>query len=857
MYCTKCGKENKDTSKFCKACGAPLEPIDTVIEEKPVSVESEIDETQKVVEANDGEKKLNPSKVTVKAKTKNNISSKEAAERAKEDRITVHKGEFTIVKPGEKVLSPKEKLQKMKEELLAKEQEQQIAKDKPTETVAEERVNQSEKSELKEKAAELSKEDNAKVDDLLKQAHCLQRGVDCPVDIDTAYELYKSVLDIDADNVEALNCISKICFDDDIDESFAFNCAIKSAKKGNAAGMFWLATFYAEGFGCQENIEEAINWFKLSTESGYNRSAVTLNDYIDGNEYQRYMASLAEQGNDVAAVALFDYYMYGENINEERALFYLKQGVDNNSPDAIGLYASILEFGSETVQADLTKAKQLWEKAAAMEDEHALFRMGSFYWHGEKGYPEDYSIAQRYYEKVIDKGDLYYASAASDLGILLCERGTDDKRAVSLLTEAALEGNAVACSQLGSIYDLGVHGVEADLEKSIKFYERAADLGLVSAMYTLGYTYLNGANGRMPIDTMKGVKWLCEAAENGHGLAAEEIGDYYYNGQFVEKDLKKARHYYEIAAKEGMTKAMFALGVMNEEGEGGPKLFKAAEYWYKKLDESGADDSGIGKCNLGRLYLYKMGRYSEALPMFVSAAQLGNDEAMYYTGVCYYSGWGTPVNMHTAEYWLNLSVQKGNAAAQNDLSIIRQLISENGNNYSQEPYPPIQHDDSGQQIIQKTTKEIGKGEKKQKTNKPPKIYTYKEPQIEPKQAGKIVGFTIAFFVIGMFVSFVIHTVSSDMNFGIALLISYAFSTLPLSIIRLKGLRAKGNKAEFGAAGGYLLGGGSNGNGCAVAGGFLIGRWLVNLIVGMVTLPYWFILSIVSLVRNSNNKKIGE
>ena len=109
----------------------------------------------------------------------------------------------------------------------------------------------------------------------------------------------------------------------------------------------------------------------------------------------------------------------------------------------------------------------------------------------------------------------------------------------------------------------------------------------------------------------------------------------------------------------------------------------------------------------------------------------------------------------------------------------------------------------------------------------------------------------------MFVSFVIHTVSSDMNFGIALLISYAFSTLPLSIIRLKGLRAKGNKAEFGAAGGYLLGGGSNGNGCAVAGGFLIGRWLVNLIVGMVTLPYWFILSIVSLVRNSNNKKIGE
>ena len=130
-----------------------------------------------------------------------------------------------------------------------------------------------------------------------------------------------------------------------------------------------------------------------------------------------------------------------------------------------------------------------------------------------------------------------------------------------------------------------------------------------------------------------------------------------------------------------------------------------------------------------------------------------------------------------------------------------------------------------------------------------------------KQAWKIVILSPIFFIAGLIVSLgIIAASNGEMDaggFGIGLLIAYAISALPLSIIRLKGLRASGNRGEFGLAGGYLAGGGAEGNGCTVATAFLVGRWAMNWIICIFALFYWFPKSIITIIRNSHNKKSGS
>ena len=137
-----------------------------------------------------------------------------------------------------------------------------------------------------------------------------------------------------------------------------------------------------------------------------------------------------------------------------------------------------------------------------------------------------------------------------------------------------------------------------------------------------------------------------------------------------------------------------------------------------------------------------------------------------------------------------------------------------------------------------------------------KVRYYKDPGMDVGAAIKIVLFTTVFFFAGLIIAApIVYGVNQDGsgNLAITLLISYVCSTLPLSIIRLRILRKSGNKGEIGAAGGYFLGNGTQGNGCAIAIGFLMGRWLINWIICIFALVYWFPKSMIAIIRDISNK----
>ena len=84
--------------------------------------------------------------------------------------------------------------------------------------------------------------------------------------------------------------------------------------------------------------------------------------------------------------------------------------------------------------------------------------------------------------------------------------------------------NAYAFHQLGGCYATGEMGMPRDITKANELWHRAGEIGCSYAYYNLGISY-----------------------ENGDG---------------VEMDKKKAKHYYELAAMNGSLDARYNLGCM-------------------------------------------------------------------------------------------------------------------------------------------------------------------------------------------------------------------------------------------------------------------------------------------------------
>ena len=64
--------------------------------------------------------------------------------------------------------------------------------------------------------------------------------------------------------------------------------------------------------------------------------------------------------------------------------------------------------------------------------------------------------------------------------------------------------------------------------------------------------------------------YYIKAAKQGHAIAKCNLGSFYFNGDGVEKDLKKAAEWFE-QAKQGHADAQYNLGVCYEHGGGVPQ----------------------------------------------------------------------------------------------------------------------------------------------------------------------------------------------------------------------------------------------------------------------------------------------
>ena len=127
----------------------------------------------------------------------------------------------------------------------------------------------------------------------------------------------------------------------------------------------------------------------------------------------------------------------------------------------------------------------------------------------------------------------------------------------------------------------------SEKEMLIRGNKRVA-LGDAAAIFILGCMYDRGLHG-LPQDSNKALELYHQAGELGYGEAYLNLGNEYARGVCVEKDRKKAIHYWELAAMGGSTyatQARYNLGVFEEQEGNWDKVLNhymiAAGSGYKK-----------------------------------------------------------------------------------------------------------------------------------------------------------------------------------------------------------------------------------------------------------------------------------
>ncbi len=156
------------------------------------------------------------------------------------------------------------------------------------------------------------------------------------------------------------------------------------------------------------------------------------------------------------------------------------------------------------------------------------------------------------------------------------------------LRTAALKGDPAAAYEIAVRFAEG-KGVATSLEDAAKWYDRAAQAGVIPAVFRLGTFY-----------------------EKGLG---------------VKKDVDIARRYYVQAAERGNAKAMHNLAVLDADGGGKGANYKSASQWFRKAADRGVADSQF---NLGILYARGIGvdqNLAESYKWFCLAAAQGDADA--------------------------------------------------------------------------------------------------------------------------------------------------------------------------------------------------------------------------------------
>lgn len=161
----------------------------------------------------------------------------------------------------------------------------------------------------------------------------------------------------------------------------------------------------------------------------------------------------------------------------------------------------------------------------------------------------------------------------------------------------------------------------------------------------------------------------------GYAPAQYELGEMYYHGLGVKKDLNKAAELYHLAAKQGDAEAQFNLSVLYSEGITVEKSPKTAALWVTK-----AANLGLAAAQFNLATLYENGEgvlldYKKAFYWYAKAAEQNYILAQYNLALMYSQGHGVKKSVFLSYVWNTIAAANGYADAVKSRAIDARTLS--------------------------------------------------------------------------------------------------------------------------------------------------------------------------------------
>lgn len=364
------------------------------------------------------------------------------------------------------------------------------------------------------------------------------------------------------------------------DKKKAFKWALKSAKQGHEKAQVMLGNFYAyEPEVVDKDIDKAISWFKKAAKQNYCEAYNSLG-WVYSGEYKddkslKVALDWFNKGIDLNCLttmsALGSTYLLDERLPNRlnNGIMWLEKAANLNDAYAqyeLGNLYAEPEFSSEglDIKVDIKKAIYWYEMAAANKDDLSMYLLATIFSDEKNTEVYDLKKANYWYEKAAKLGD---ANCQYHIGLNLFNGHGIKKNIEQGLKYLRLSGyndNYLAQEALGIIYCSGLN-VEKDtrvgwfwLNKLIENDDEFAETRVID----IAESYLKS-------DTKFAIDLYTKSAENGNGIAQNNLAVIYINAEVVPQNLEKARYWVNLALENDIDIAKENLKIINyleEEG---------------------------------------------------------------------------------------------------------------------------------------------------------------------------------------------------------------------------------------------------------------------------------------------------
>ncbi len=380
----------------------------------------------------------------------------------------------------------------------------------------------------------------------------------------------------------------------------------KAVAEGNPFAAYSLGSLYRRGQGVTQDDEKAFSLYRQAAEHETKPNAYAMQEL--GRMYQDGIGTAPDKESSVKwyAAAYKGFLAIEQNMADDKLYYRIGQ----------------MNLSGTGTEKDLPKAKEYFEKAAALDNADALYGLGRLYLNKDF-LKSDTQKALDYLITAAQKGHSY---AQYTLGKLFL-KGEIVKQnvdyALRWLEEAARQDNTDAQCLLGKVLLQG-EIIEQDAERAVDLLTKASKSGSSYADYLLGKAYLDGTS--LTQDIPEAIRLLTESAGKGFTPAEYLLGKIYYKGEAIPQNIGKALFYLERAAEKENAYAAYLAGKILLTEETVKDIPKA----IRLLNIAAEHGNDFSEYQLGKLYLYGKDvqqDYAEAIRYLSASAAHGNQYA--------------------------------------------------------------------------------------------------------------------------------------------------------------------------------------------------------------------------------------